>query len=840
MVGRLIIFIAFLFTVSFGNAQPIPVYSIGDADPLPQKGAQNCATCLLTTNLLKHVSGEEFALLIQFKGPHFELVSFPRQYFSVTFNYPYFTFTTSAGTKDKTERRFYKFDLTGTGPRSYDYYNDGNWHQVLFNFSNRLGKREIWADGVLLNETNSTFPPAKNILKDASDAFKGPFRIKQLKLFGQFLDARQIQALNKELPANKQTANLSNSLDTLQFAPGFPRYSISLTEQLRQFPAPRFAKGHQLFRNVSWMDINYLSERNPAAAVDIETEMYERWNYLLDIPLLPVNEKIASRLYSDKNTVPGAVLELAKRKPHWKYAVTTFQAQVQPSHAGFNSDRPFVTSQQLKNSYYLSDKNGKPLIIDGRKRLSPLADKSIMEQDAATIRFYLAQLNKHLDRPPALISENGEVLGTAYRESLLMQDPKVWKDYKRSRLSRTQYFGKFQSTLETAFRNEMLIGLPASTLFSIFQVSAVQPDFWGDYSYRRKINRLPDGTVRSTPDFYPYTPSNWQLATGAYNGYGTIAKGRATEIRLGDKNFSPFIAAGWMDEKNNIRPAQWLALLKSMVMLGADFFYVGYFNITNPDGKWPGGAGPNDPKGYAYQVAIPAYAQAIRTHTAPFFEEGRLLNADSSFRFSGTSPNDLILVRKWKDEWLIYGSIQPNSNLAGSVPDIRQTTIQLEGKKIRFPIRRQGSMYLLKGLDSESPTLSQLDAWHEVAHPYFWSQHLSIEAENMKLLEGTSGLLTTTSATLDFSGFTTCRLLTPGDRLQYDFEGATSKDYQTMELISTDDSNQEIELEWTIGNNKGSWKGYPRKSVIRIQGKGTVELLIKKGQLKLDKILLKQ
>lgn len=801
-------------------------------------------SCLVSTNMLKAVKGDAFALVISFRGKSFEFISYPRQDFSVTFNYPYFSFTTSSKKEGKNIRSYYRANLTGSGPYGYDHYNDGNWHTVVFNFSSRLGRREIWADGVLINPKETAIPSGHSALLEASDGFKGSIDLDEVSLYDQFLDSVTIRKLTQSLAGSNSIRSTDFksifALDTMQFAPGFPRYTVSLPDQLKRFPSPRYARGHKLSRNVSWMDINYLSERSAPAAVEIETEMYKRWNYWLDIPLLRESSQTANRMYGDANTVPGAILKLAQQQPGWGYSLISMQAQIQPRHAGYNSDKPYVFSQQLAAKNYLSNKQGQPILVNGKKQLSPLMDPQIMEQDAETVRFYLSQLTSRLKRAPALINENGEVFGTAYREALLQQDPVVWKDFQRSGLSRTQYFGRFQNKMEERFRSIVLKDLPASTIFSFFQVSAVQPDFWGAYEYRKKVNRMPDGSIRSTPDFYPFTPSNWQLANGPYNGYGMIAKGRAIEIPAGDTNFSPFVAAGWQEEKDNIRPAQWLALLKSMVMLGADFFYVGYFNVTGPGGKWPNGIGPYDPKGYAYQVAIPAYAQAIRTHAPHFFEQGELLNADSLFRFSASAPNDLVIVRKWKNEWLIYGSIQPNSNQAGNVPDQRITSILLEQKRISFPITRQGSLYILKGLDKGNPVFYQLDAWHQVEHPFFWSSALSIEAELLKVEEGTAEIITQAHKPLDYSRFTSFRRLLPGARLSYDFEGLEQQKIRVAELVVVEKNNVPLELEWKHGDVTGRWKGLPSGTIqLKLEGSGKFEFKVKNGELNLDKIVLK-
>ena len=249
---------------------------------------------------------------------------------------------------------------------------------------------------------------------------------------------------------------------------------------------------------------------------------------------------------------------------------------------------------------------------------------------------------------------------------------------------------------------------------------------------RRGLNAEFDSIKYSTPSFYPIKPEYWETVRGPWNGYGIIADGRRREILLGDKYFSPFVSAGWSSEESNIRPSQWLSLLKAMTMLGAKFFYVGYFNVTNAKG-WPNGNGPNDPRGYIYQVAMPAYAQAIAQKFNDFVELGELINPRNekewlyTYRFKGSKPNQLILIRRLNNSYLIQGSIQINSNYSGELPETENTTIRLNDIELTFPIRRQGSTYILKL--KPIPVFYQLDGWHEFGHPSFWSKNIIMEGE---------------------------------------------------------------------------------------------------------------
>ncbi|KYP15142.1 MAG: hypothetical protein A1D16_12620 [Flavihumibacter sp. CACIAM 22H1] len=817
-------------------------------------------SCLLSTNALQRIRKDEFALSFFFKGGSFEFISYPKQAFSVTFNYPYFSFTTTTIQQGKEVRMFYKVDLTGAGRLSYDYYTDDNWHHIVFNYSKSKGRREIWTDGVLINASTAAVQSAGSVVFEASDGFKGNARLDELRFFSGYLPANAIASLSAT--SGKKQANvaaMSTPFDVKEFAPGFPDYTVSLTEQLKKFPAPRYACQTTLPRNISWMDIAYLHRElpgkggkgfglpDPARAVEIEALMYRRWHYMLDIPLLRLDKKSANRQYGSTASLAGALVQYARQYPELEYSVISMQAQQNPSHAGFSSQRPYISSQDLTAGSYLKASDGRPLLENGKKRLSPFMDTSIMRKDAETTVFYLSQLTDQLGRAPALISENGEVFGTAYRENLLQKDPAVWKAYRASGLSPQAYFGRFQTRLETVFRETVLRGLPRSTEFSIFQVSGVQPEFWADYATRRVVNRRRDGSIRSTPDFYPLTPSNWQNATGAYNGYGAIAYGRMLELELGDQNFSPFVSAGWADETHNIRPAQWLALLKAMVMLGADFFYTGYFNVTGPGGRWPNGAGPNDPRGYAYQVAMPAYAQAIRSQVPDFFTEGTLLNPApktdriGQFRQNASAPNDLVLVRKWKEQYLIYGSIQPNTNQVGNVPDERTTTIELEGKKISFRIRRQGSVYVLKNLLSTHPVFYQVDPWHEVHHPYYWSEEAVLGATMFSKGNGAFSIITKSVNNSDFTDFATYVKAGAGTRLTYALPDKDRSSYKRILLTTGTDNEEWVDLELSVGKARYEWKGMVKKGAVLelakikenapVNEEGQMELTIQKGTI---------
>lgn len=717
----------------------------------------NEADCIATTNVLKNVKNE-FTLEFLFRGKQFSYISFPEPNLVIKLEYPRFGIRSSIIVRGNKQVSESFVQLAGSGKRSYDYYVDGGWHHLVFTISSSAGRKEIWVDGELLESIS--FTPGESLSFSSFDGFRSSSELDEVAIYNKALPAKLILQHHKEFVSGRRYsfyASLSVSksprkssshdmVDPREFAPGYPAYNVGVKDQLTHFPLPRFTLEVPLKRNMSWMDITYLhrttgkdgkTNSNPEDAVAITEEMARYWNYYIDIPLLRQDELSASKFYESEKSLHGALIQFANEHPEFPVSCVLNQMQVHPIHAGFSRSTPYLTANDLSPEYYLQDSGGNVIIENGRKWLSPIAKADIAEKDGATSRFYLDVLMRYLKKPPALLNENGEYFGHILNERLLKQDPAVWRFFQRKKMSVAEFSGWFQNRLDSIYKKEVLRNLDVKKVkYSLYNLSAINASYWPDYGYRRDLNKWDGHVIYSTPDFYPRWPDNWQWKRGASNGYGAIAEGRLIEMAFGDRFFSPFVAAGWGKEEENIRPAQWLSLLKSMVMLGADFFYVGYFNVTGAEGKWPNGIGPFDPRGYAYQIAMPAYALALRSWVPEFFERGKLLNpsglkdAANTFRFTGKAENELIIVRKSGKRYLIYGSIQPNSNAKGNVPNEKITEILLDGKKVRFQIRRQGSVYVFD-LSGTNQLFYQLDGWHQYEHPYYWSRNIEIEAESV-------------------------------------------------------------------------------------------------------------
>lgn len=676
--------------------------------------------------------------------------------------------------------------------------------------------------------------------------------------------------------AEAQSSLSSSQVNANEFAPGYPEYTVQATDQLKAFPLPGYPRKNKLNRNFPWMDIRYLSREmpgrgglgvgalKPEKSVELTDELCRNWNYYIDIPVLRLDSNQARGIYSDPRSMEYALIQYANKHPEFPLSTITYHPQLDARQAGFEK-RNYIRAQDMPDSYYLSDKSKKPIVFNNQKWYSPLAPLDYIEKDALTTRMYVRQLTKFLKRPIDFINENDETYGHKRTDSLLRSDPAVLKHMNSLGLDNARYNGWYQGRLESTYKN-IILKEPAlkKTKFSFYNVSSVQAFYWSDYGMRRNSNSWFKGQHYSTPSFYPNYPANWERATGPMNGYGVIADGRSRELAYGDKYFSPFVSAGYKFEEDNIRPAQWLALLKSMTMLGADFFYVGYFNVTG-GGKWPNGFGPFDPRGYIYQAAMPGYAQAIASRFTDFIENGTLINPRTEqeylyrFRFyaEASDKQQLIMVRKSGNRYLLYGSIQPVTNKTASIPFKKNVAINVDGSTIKFEIRKQGSIYILDLSDKKTPVFYQLDGWHGVTHPFYWTQDFILEGElpDNSIAKKPLLLTETTGGGLDFTGFTTALVCKAGGQVaEYDFSPRKNKTLYCFIRAKTQ-GNKPGTLQVRSSSGTGSVKVSNSKweyirvksglgSAIKISAiantRNTIRLSATSGTVLLDKVVLSE
>jgi hypothetical protein len=505
-------------------------------------------------------------------------------------------------------------------------------------------------------------------------------------------------------------------VDTSEFAPGYPSPELNAVEQLKAAPDPRYRLGHTMRPNILWMSPRYFGGMGQDLPVKqvisnskyIMLELAQRMNYAL---VLPGNTYGVSG-YNDTNAVTGAYVGLANKHPELPASLILFWGQINTSACHDKMKKgPAIFRGNFPDSYYLSA---------GKRRLTPAAPADSFRQDGVTMSCYLQRLCDNLKRPVDLINENGEVF-KLFGEKQLKDDPNVLADKEKTGIADwDEYEATRRLEKEKAFQSGFL-EMPClkNAVYTEYGIDGHRT-YRHKYSVVRKVNTPINGQYYSTPDFYPRWADNWKEWKGAWHGFKWIADCRAVETKLGDEFYSPFVSAGWDHrEEKNIRPAQWLALLKALGVTGAEFYYAGFFSLEKPYPK---------PENYAWQALIPAYAQAVTSRYEELLRNSMLIGFPS-LNLSKVE-DELVVARKKKDAevYIISGSIQRTSRSAPAATSERITEVKLGSHVLKLKIRTQGSTYIFDA-SGNTPVFYQLDEWHENKHPLRWRTSMSIDAE---------------------------------------------------------------------------------------------------------------
>jgi hypothetical protein len=530
-------------------------------------------------------------------------------------------------------------------------------------------------------------------------------------------------------------------VDSLEFQVGYPLPQKGALDQLKNFPSPRYIPNNDFIRLYNWMSPFYAGGAgqdgvsNPDAvknATSLQEELGMNWNYFIVISNPGIDPQ--ERILNNPNASVTAFIALANKHPEIPLGVTTFWEQMAPRAFGRNYDKANVIRQDLPKIFCINDTTGN----FKRKVISYVAPDSLFVQDGQVQKKELELLVKHLTRPINLINENGEEPPKPYGESILRCDPKIVNDKNKLQIeSWGLYTATKKKQMRELYSSQFMDGIPQlkNTSFTFYQVEGGPIDRY-NWNISKGTNTKIKGNYYSTPDFYPRVPDNWKEWKGAWHGWKWINDGRKVEISSGDRFFSPYVAAGWShDPEIDMRPAQWLGLLKCLNVVGAEFFYTGYFNESKPFSL---------PENYIWQIAMPAYAQAIATHYSDVFRNGNVLmdaKQNPIVTYPDTEADVLITVRKHdhKEIYVIAGTVQPNSNTENS-PLQKNVEIQLAGETLKLNVRRQGSVYIYD--KSISPAIFyQLDKWHQYEHPSRWRKSWINEAEIFDTASNNAGAL---------------------------------------------------------------------------------------------------
>ncbi len=663
--------------------------------------------------------------------------------------------TRNAGTVTNME-----YNLDGVNRAALQWFLDSAWHHLVFVHNAVAGVKQIYVDGQLVMSGScptGTIDLAANqrlVLNNntAYDQYYGAWD--EVAVYTSALVPRQIyqnyvdfQAGNHYTTALAATVPpptpLTAGLDSLDFPIGYVLGSTNSSsadytaiEQLNRYTNPHYPFQHTLRRNFSWNDPQYYGGHlqsdvtNPrVVSAAILKRLYEKYNYMLtaawNITAGRINE------YGDTNTWVGKWVKLANDNPTWERAVTSFWNQ---------NPNALVLSQSLPNNYYLRRGDGTFVLNSlGQKILSPAApNPGLLNNDGQLNKTNLTLLLAALS--PARIdfmNDNDEVFALT-DTNLLALDPAVTAEATSLGMYMSEYFSYKQTLLTKVYRDTMMLPYPAAT-FSLYNISGWDGSlgrsyYYPKYAQRRTINSAIGGRRYSTMDFYPRYHKVWRRWQGAWHGWEPFDEAREVETTFGDKIFSPFVAPGWnINEEQNQRPGRWLGELKCIGVMGVDFYYAGFFNTGNPTVTNP----PANPRGYAWQSAMPPYSQAILARVDTIIKTGLKVadvrsdptRTDTGYATWAGDPRIWCVVRQdslHNNRYVITATIQPNSAQMGQVPDSWAGKIRIENVYVRFEVRPQGSTYYYV---SDSAKFIQLDGWHERIHPDRWTTDITLQAE---------------------------------------------------------------------------------------------------------------
>lgn len=545
-----------------------------------------------------------------------------------------------------------------------------------------------------------------------------------------------------------------SQIDPLEFPPGHPNVTVTAIEQLQSFPVPRYKPGHTLMHNYNVMDPIYFGGyKQPgvtdataiANSVEIQKFLCKDFHYMFNVNWF-------------NNDYSRAAVDAANANPSFKIAAMTLRAQTTGGTKLWN--------QEFSNDHYIQDAQGRFMGWGGEivsypykvwRPVSTWVNDYAVDGDIVRNAWApsIAGLNRNVD----FVNEDGEVypLLDAYP---MDQDPVVKAARIASGLPQREFLARQVRINDNEYRDKFMVGKFAGAFYTGYRYDGHR-GYQFPWSEAKFINSQIKGQYYSTPDLYVRWPNNWKDWVSAWHGLRWVTEGRYYEISQGDFLFSPFVAAGWDENPEvDVRPAQWLGLMKVMGMYGAEFYYTSYFVEYLP---------ANDPKGYAWQTVIPPYSQAISSRYEDILRNGSLLAGDMInnqhtdewgthinlplYQFScNGKTNYVVVIRKHNtlNKYAITATIQNSSNQIGSAPLSDDAQITLNGQTLKFKIRRQGSTYIydLTGV----PVFYQLDGWHEYKHPSYWSQDFEIEGENFDSGTGT-GTVKTYAAGTDFRSF---------------------------------------------------------------------------------------
>lgn len=208
-------------------------------------------------------------------------------------------------------------------------------------------------------------------------------------------------------------------------------------------------------------------------------------------------------------------------------------------------------------------------------------------------------------------------------------------------------------------------------------------------------------------------------------GIGFLLASKYQEIKDGYSFNMPFISGGWDGvEERNLGCAQLMAMYKLAFGAGALTAFPSFFTLTGS-----GNTGFQKDQSYAKDLIIPSLAQAVFSNPEVYdlMMNGQLLDGDileqyvlqghCSYNTGTKSIKTIVRKHNTLEKYLIISAHMPLSRYATPTKKYQDVYITINGVKVYFHTRRQGSVLIYE----PGKPVKYFDGWHRAAHIGWWN-----------------------------------------------------------------------------------------------------------------------